>query len=187
MKRYILTGGIASGKSTVVSKLESHGIGVVDADKISHEVFREKESEIQKLFNTPLEGVELRQWLGKAVFRNEEARTRLEKLMHPLIWEEMDKQAKVFKDKPFIYDIPIYFERSPKKDDDYVILVYVNRTTQFERLKKRNDLTDEEAMDRINSQMSVEEKFQKSHFIIDNNGGLDDLDPFISKLVEKEF
>ena len=185
--RYILTGGIASGKSTVISKLKNAGVGIIDADKISHAMFWENLTEIQKMFNTELVGPELRKYIGSIVFQDTSKMAELEGLLHPLVWAEADRQAKLFGDKPFIYDNPLYFERATKHENDFVILVHVNRDTQLDRLKKRNDLTHEEATDRINSQMSPDEKLQKADYIIDNNGGLEDLDPYIEELVKNEF
>ena len=186
-RRIIVTGGIASGKSTVVSKLKSSGIGVVDADEISHKMFWENVTAIRGMFNTDLDGQELRKHIGSIVFKDVNERTKIENLLLPLIHNEMDKQARKFelKGEPFIYDIPLYFERTPQLIDDYVVLVYVNKDVQLDRLKKRNDLTHEEATDRINSQMSPEDKLEQSDFIIDNNGDVKELDLYISKLIKE--
>jgi len=187
ISRYIVTGGIASGKSTVVSQLEANGVGVVDADKISRKVFSEYEGTIRQMFNTELEGVPLRQHVGKIVFKDKDEREKLEKLLFPFIFDEMNKQSKLFEYKPFIYDLPTYFEKKLQLDTDFVILVYVSRDIQLERLMKRNGLTEEEAFDRINAQLPAEEKLHRADFVIDNSGNVDDLDTYVKILLKTIF
>lgn len=169
-----ITGSIACGKSTVSNYLKSKGYVVIDADKIGHEALdngyvREKlvlafGKEIQE--NNKID----RQKLGNLVFGNTSNLNILNSIIHPeirkMILEEINKN----KDKEIIFiDIALLFEA--KFDDlvDKIIVVYVDENIQLTRLMKRNSITQEEALNRIKSQMSSIEKVKLADYTINNN------------------
>lgn len=169
-----ITGSIACGKSTVSNYLKSKGYVVIDADKIGHEALdneyvREKlvvafGKEIQE--NNKID----RQKLGNLVFGNNSNLNILNSIIHPeirkMILEEINKN----KDKEIIFiDIALLFEA--KFDDlvDKIIVVYVDENIQLTRLMKRNSITQEEALNRIKSQMSSIEKVKLADYTINNN------------------
>lgn len=168
----VLTGGIATGKSSVAIMFALDGFELIDADKVAHEMLELHQDKIAKLFGSSyiVEGSVDRKALGRVIFSNPEEKKRLEALFHPLIFSEIERQAKE-KDqlkRPYIIDIPLFFEtkRYPIKES---IVVYTPREKQLERLMKRDGSTMEEAKQRIDAQMSIEEKRALSTYLIDNS------------------
>lgn len=187
MRRIILTGGISSGKSTVVEMLKEDGIKVVDGDKISFTVFNENIDNIKEIFETDLNGDELRKYVSNEVFSKPKKRLALEALLHPIIRERIEEEHQSLASEKHILDLPLYFERSPKQPDDYVVLVAVPYKTQLERLMKRNNFTKEEADKRILSQMPTAVKAKRSDLVIDNSGDLEKLKKQTLSLIAEVF
>lgn len=187
MGRIILTGGIASGKSTVVEKIKEFGIEVIDADVISREVFNSNLTTIQKMFGTELEGLELRAFVGNTIFSDFDMKLKLEAFMHPLIREAISVKEQELKGQTHIIDMPLYFESNNILPDDFVILISVPFEVQLKRLMRRNNLSEEESFKRINSQLPTDVKREKADYIINNEGTLDELRNGINILMEEVF
>jgi len=172
----VLTGGIASGKSTACSLLKLYGFRVIDADKIAHEVLENSISEIALAFgNEYIKDNKVdRKALGKLIFADKEQRVKLESIVHPKIKERILQEAKKQEElgKPYIIDMPLFFEREGVYDIDKVIVVYTPKETQLERLIKREGLSEKEAMQRLNAQLPIDEKREKATYIIDNSKNL---------------
>ena len=172
----VLTGGIASGKSTVSSLMQLFGFRVIDADKIAHIVLDESASEVASVFGAEyLDGAKVnRKKLGSLVFANKEKRLMLEQIVHPKIRAQILEQAKKQEEfnKPYFIDIPLFFERKGAYDIDKVLVVYTPKEVQLERLIKREGLSHQEAMQRIDAQLSIEQKRQKATYLIDNSKDL---------------
>ena len=173
-----LTGGIATGKSTVTSLFMLHGFLTIDADKIAHKLLNINSSEIAKIFGAEYveEGIVLRKKLGFLIFNNEEEKIKLEKFIHPLIKEAIIEEAKVFESqqKPYLIDIPLFFEKQHYNITKSIV-VYTSKETQIERLMKRDNSTKEDALSRINNQMDIEEKKSLATYVIDNTKDLKNL------------
>jgi dephospho-CoA kinase len=174
-----LTGGIASGKSTVAGMFADLGAVIIDADKIARDVVdpgQEGLHSIVQHFGEEVldqEGRLDRKKMGELVFSNEEARKTLNSLLHPLIRSRMEqeKQKALLLHPPLvILDIPLLYESNWQKRLEKVIVVYVPEPLQVQRLMNRNCLTLEEATQRIKAQMPIEEKKQRADFLIDNSG-----------------
>jgi len=122
------------------------------------------------------DGVVNRKALGSLIFSNPEEKLRLENLLHPLIFNEIAKQAKEEdkKKKPYLIDIPLFFE-TKRYPIEKVIVVYTPKEKQLERLMVRDGSDKEEAQQRIDSQMDIEKKREQSVYVIDNSGNLDHL------------
>ncbi len=183
-----LTGGIASGKSTVASKLKEAGFKVIDADKIAHDILDEEHQAIATLFGSAFvknQKVD-RQQLGAEVFADPKKREALESLLHPLIYTRIaEKSAILDKEaKPYIVDIPLFYEGG-RYEIDSVIVVYANRVQQCERLMLRDGFSKEEADSRLASQMDIEEKRRKADYVIDNSGGLTQLKTETARVVNE--
>jgi len=162
----VLTGGIASGKSTIKELFESFFIKVIDADQIAHKVLKKKEKEIIKVFGSKIvnkNGID-RKALGKIVFNNPKLKIKLEEIVSPDIKEDIISAMKIeeVKNKPYIVDIPLFFEKGYYPIEK-VILVYTSKEIQINRIMLRDNLSKEEAIKRINSQMSTKEKKEKVH------------------------
>ncbi len=172
----VLTGGIASGKSTVTALMQLFGFRVIDADKIAHEVLNNSSSEIVKIFGQGYvnSGIVDRKKLGSLVFANREKRLELEAILHPKIKSEILEQASKQEKlgKPYFIDIPLFFEREGAYDIDKVLVVYTPKEIQLERLIKREGLSQEEAKQRINAQLPIDTKREKASYLIDNSKNL---------------
>jgi len=184
--RIILTGGIASGKSTIAKELLKYDISIIDSDKISKNIFTRNITKIQKMFATDLKGDALRKYVGDIIFTSPKMRFQLESFMHPKIKNIIKKRERELKGKKYIIDIPLYFEtKSFMEDDDFVILVSIPYKDQVERLMRRNNLTKEEANKRIIAQLPTAIKERKSDYIIENTGTIDELKSKVNNLVNK--
>lgn len=172
----VLTGGIASGKSTVSSLMMLFGFHVIDADKIAHAVLDTSVGEIAALFGDEyiIQNAVDRKKLGKLIFANKNKRLELEAVVHPKIKEhilrEAHKQEKF--EKPYLIDIPLFFEREGVYNIDEVLVVYTPKEIQLARLMKREGLSQQEAMWRIESQLPIESKKSKATYLISNDKNL---------------
>lgn len=171
MKRIGLTGGIASGKSLISNFFEEKNVIVLDADKIYKNLLKTNKilyNEIKKEFN--LDELDLQQ-LASIVFNDESKLKRLNKITHPFVirsfTEQMKKLSKT--EKIVVLDIPLLFEAKMEDFCDEIICVYVDEEIQKQRLIERNNLSEEEALNRIRSQMPLSEKCKLSDYIIDNS------------------
>lgn len=178
-----LTGGIASGKSTVSQMLKNLGGKIIDADKIAREVVMPNEpawQDIIKKFGKEilLEDQNIdRIKLGNLVFSNQCAKKHLDFIMHPRIEEKIKQKILQYRDDHdsiLVLDIPLLYEAGWDTITNENWVVYVSPALQLERLMKRNKLTKQQAVDRINSQMLLEDKAKLADYMIDNNGSLED-------------
>jgi dephospho-CoA kinase len=172
-----LTGGIASGKSTVSSMLAGLGAYIIDTDKIAHAVVMPKQPALLTIaahFGTKImlpDGNLNRKILGDIIFENPEERSCLERIIHPYIEKQVEQsigQAEKLGYKTVVIDVPLLFEAGWQHRVDEIWVVYVDLKVQVSRLITRNQLTYMQAMERINSQLSIEEKAKQSHVVIDN-------------------
>ena len=173
-----LTGGIATGKSTTTMLLSLYGFRFIDADKIAHSILDSNSIKIAQLFGEEFvtDGKVDRAKLGILIFSNDSKRRELESLLHPLIYEEIERLA-IEQDsyqKPYIIDIPLFFEggRYPIEKS---LVIYTPKAKQLERLLARDGYSQDEALRRIESQMDIEYKREKATFVIDNSGDLKQL------------
>ncbi len=171
----VLTGGIATGKSSVCSLLNLYGFQIIDADKIAHQMLEKHVDKISDIFGEEYikEGKVDRKKLGSLIFNNFKSRQSLENLLHPLIKEEILKQSLLCesKDIPYIIDIPLFYEKN-NYDISEVIVVYCDKKQQMQRLIDREGYTKKEAQNRIDAQLDIDIKKEKASFVIDNTKDL---------------
>lgn len=183
-----LTGGIATGKSTTCSLFSLYGFLTIDADKIAHRLLDENSSFIADLFGKEYveDGKVIRKKLGGLIFNNVEEKLKLEKFIHPLIKEEIIKEAQIFEknEKPYFIDIPLFFE-TQHYDIDKSLVIYVNKELQVQRLMQRDNISKEEALVKINNQMDIEKKKDMATYVIDNSKNLKHLQNEVER-VKKE-
>ena len=175
-----LTGGVATGKSTVAKMFKQCGAVVIDADELAREVVKPDKPawrEIVKTFGKAVINPDHslnRRKLGAAVFGNRTKLHQLEHIIHPRVAREqarLTKQAaRTDPTAVVIYDVPLLFEAGIDKRVDKTIVVTADRKTQIARLKKRNGLSQTEAIRRINSQMPLARKIQRADHVL--NGTL---------------
>ena len=184
MKLVGLTGGIATGKSTVASMLSQLGARIIDADELAREIVhpgQEAWREIVETFGQEILRADKsidREKLRKKVFRDTEARKRLESITHPRIRslaQQRMQQLAAEGAKIVVYMAPLLFENQVHLWLRPVILVACDAATQKRRLQKRDGLNDEEIQQHLKAQMSLEEKRELADFIIENTGTLDSL------------
>ena len=174
-----LTGGIASGKSTVCNLLKLYGLRIIDADAIAHETLARMRDEVHALFGDAIldaHGDIDRKALGRRIFSDSSARKTLEALLHPPIREAIEAEAKRH-DRlggPYIVDIPLFFE-TKHYPIERVVVVYTPQPLQKARLMARDGLSDAEADARLRAQMDIEEKKRLATWVIDNSGNLKQL------------
>lgn len=179
-----LTGGIASGKSTVSKYFKSLNVPLIDADVVAHDVMRAGEPVVREIADAfgaeyILENGEIdRARLGQTVFANPYKRKQLNGIVQGKIRQEIERliKAELAKEPDLIVlDIPLLYEAKYDYQVDLVMVVYVDGETQKRRLLKRNtDLTEEDVKYRIKSQMPLELKAEKADVIIDNNGTIEE-------------
>lgn len=187
-----LTGGIASGKSTITDFLRRQGYPVIDADQVVHELQAKGGKLYQVLVaefgNSILtaEGDLDRKILGQAVFENAGLRAYLSLLQDKIIREELLARRDALKQtEPVVFmDIPLLYEADYSGEVDEVWLVYVDKAQQLERLMKRNGFSVQDAENRLNAQLSLEEKRSKAQVLIDNSGVVEETLARVALLLE---
>lgn len=176
-----LTGGIASGKSTVSRWLAEYGYPIVDADVIARQVVAPGTiglRQLATLFSPAIltaDGALDRQTLGRIVFADRRQLARLTAIMGPLIRQEINRQLvalKHAKKELIVLDVPLLFEGHYQQNADLTMVVYVDGSTQLQRLMMRNHLDEVAAKQRIASQWPLIAKRQMADIVIDNNDSL---------------
>lgn len=186
-----LTGSIASGKSTVSRILAECGAPIVDADLIAREIAKHGQAGWRGIVEAFGEGVLLpdgeldRMKVGEMIFRDAKKRAMLDAIMHPIILERINTQIEELAragHKAAVLDIPLLLELGWQSKVDAVWLVAVSPNVQKLRLMARNALTEEQALARIASQMSIAEKRQYADKIIENDGTPEETATIVQKL-----
>ncbi|HAC1303858.1 TPA_asm: dephospho-CoA kinase [Listeria monocytogenes] len=177
-----LTGSVATGKSTVSNMIQQAGIPLVDADIAARKVVeRGKEGlkEIVAYFGEEIllaDGTLNRAKLGEIIFKDKEKREKLNEITHPRVKDYMlEARERFFEagEELVFFDIPLLFESHLESLVDKIVVVWTTPETELKRLMERNNLTKEDALRRIESQMGIDEKARKADFVIDNNESLE--------------
>ena len=198
MKKVVigLTGGIGTGKSTVSQILKEKNFLVIDLDIISHEVIKfpkVMEKIVENFGKEILEYNNIGNWiisrekLGRVIFGNREKRLILNSIMHPEILRIMrEKILECKKENKIIFvEIQLLFEVQWEKEFDYILLVSAEKETQIKRILSRDNRSKEEALNIINSQMSLDEKKKRSDYVIENDGNIQDLEKKVDDFLKK--
>jgi dephospho-CoA kinase len=189
-----LTGGIASGKSTVSNMLKEMSITVIDADVEARLAVREGEPAYKQIIAEFGDGILLengeidRQKLGAIIFHQADKRQRLNEITHPEVRRRMLEQVETAKrnnEEVVVLDIPLLFESKLTAMVEKTLLVYVDSDIQLQRLMERNNLTITDAQARISSQMPLSEKIKLADAVINNNGTLEDTKQQLLTVLEK--
>ena len=185
-----ITGSIACGKSTVSDYLIDKGYTIIDADKLGHVALTSddvKRKLAEKFSDEILENNEIsREKLGKLVFGNDDNLKILNSIIHPKIKELILKLQEEHKDENLVFlDIALLYEANFVDLVEKVVVVYVDEDVQLERLMMRNSLPKEEAIKRVESQMSPREKASLGDFVINNSYSKEDTFQQIDEILEK--
>ncbi|MDB2562040.1 dephospho-CoA kinase [Sulfurimonas sp.] len=181
-----LTGGIATGKSTVASLMALNGMRVIDADSISHQILDNSSAWVSETFGSEYVNNSKvdRTSLGAMIFSNPEQKKTLEDYLHPKIRDEIEEQS-IKQDGfefPYLIDIPLFFENGAYDIKDSVV-VYTPSDVQLDRFMKRNKYSKEESLNRISSQMPIDDKKAKATWVIDNSKNLKHLQQEVEDFV----
>lgn len=190
-----LTGGIGAGKSSVSKLFQEWGTYVFDADSVAKEILEENQTaqnEIISEFGTDIlnkkNKIEKAK-LARIAFQDENSQLRLNTIIHPYIFSEIDKEFdKISQDgncKLFCVDAALIYESGADTHMDYVIVVISNLKLRIERVMKRGGLTREELLKRIELQWTDDEKVSMADFVIHNNGSEKDLRQECEEVYEK--
>ncbi len=188
--RVALTGGIASGKSTVLRMFQRLGAEVLDCDKIAKTLTRRGNKGYKRIvaeFGEEIldkEGRIDRRKLANIVFSDEEKRRKLNSLVHPLVYEKVQERMEKIKEGIVIVDVPLLVESGGARFFDKIIVVYAEPLVQLERLIKRG-FSEEEAKARMNAQASWEEKLKIADFIVRGDGEMEETEKEVEKIWEK--
>ena len=181
-KVIVITGSIATGKSLVSSYLREKGFKIIDADEIAHLLMQVGQVNYKNIveyfgeeilvFNKNIDNKKL----AHIVFNNKEELQVLNNLTHDNIFNKIMNEINNSNEDVIFVDIPLYIENIGKNNIpvDEMWLVYTDENTQLQRLMKRNNLSQDQALSRIKSQMSIEDKLEFADFVIDNTGKKDD-------------
>lgn len=174
-----LTGGIATGKSTVATMMRQEGIPVVDADVIAREVMEIDGAAYNQVVQTfgpeilDADGSINRALLGERIFSDEVMRLKLNSIVHPVVRSELVAKAEAYQregHEHVVMDIPLLYESELFYLVDKVLLVYVTPELQLERLMSRDQAGMEQARSRMNAQMPIDEKVERADAVIHNHG-----------------
>lgn len=189
-----LTGGIASGKSTVAGFLKELGCEVIDADKVAREIVQPQQPAWQKIaarfgnqILLPDQQID-RKKLAEIIFNDASAKMELDNITHPIILGEMQRKTAELEKKSnnlIIWDVALLFESGFYQYVDESILVAVPVEIQLERLLKRDGISFAEGMARINSQMPLQQKKELATIIIDNSGTISEVKEEVSLVYQK--
>ena len=191
-----LTGGIASGKTTVSNLFKISGVPVIDADLVARQVVEKGTVGLSALVNRfgeailNTDGTLNRTELGKRMFSEEAIRSEVNDILQPIIRQEIISRMQAYKDQGktlIVLDVPLLFEMHYENLCDDIIVVAVSVETQIARMEKRNGYTRQEALERIQSQMPLEEKVKRATIVWSNEGTLQELEQKVQQWLLENF
>ncbi len=181
-----ITGGIATGKSTVSNIIMEEGFKLIDSDEVAREVVEKDTKGLKRIVRAfgndviDIDGTLDREKLGNIIFNDEGKRNIINNILHPLIRESILRKVEKARDseKVIFVDVPLLFESKEEivesgLEFDEIWLVYADKKTQMKRLMERDDFDSEQAISRINAQFDIEEKKRLADRIIDNSGSVE--------------
>ncbi len=190
MLRVALTGGIASGKSYVLSRIAARGVPIIDADVLVHQALAAGSplvAPVAARFGRSVvaaDGSVDRRALGALVFRDAEARADLEAIVHPDVFRRIDEWFTSLPPAPFaVADIPLLFETRHQGLFDRVVVARCSPEEQMRRLERRNGLTAAEARERLQAQWPIDDKARNAHYLIDTSGSFEDTDRQVDQVL----
>jgi dephospho-CoA kinase len=183
-----LTGNIGSGKSTAARFFEEEGIPSISSDAIVHKLYN-SDKDLQEFLIKEYGSLD-RKIIAGQIFgeKNEQKAKRklLEDKVHPLVEKKLKEWVIENANSPILVnDVPLLFEAHLEKRFNSIVFIQVDKSVQIKRLKKRNpEMSEEDILNRINSQMSQEEKISKSDIVISNNSSLQEFKDKILKVIQ---
>lgn len=196
MIKLILTGSIATGKTTVSEILKKFGAVIIDTDVITHQIYAHPTPttiKILEIFGDHYLENNLidRKKLSELVFKDKLELEKLNSIVHPNIREQVklltEKYHEIEKEKGLnyllVYVIPLFFEAGSNYESDYILVASCSEENQLQRLMKRNGFSYDQAISRIKSQIPISEKIKNADFVIDTNQSFDKIESDLKKLI----
>lgn len=184
-----ITGGIASGKTTVTSYLKSKNIFVIDSDQIVHDLYEFDKSmreEIENLLHIDLNMQDYKKEIARIIFNNDSLRLNLNQIIHPRVYQMIERLIALNShERLIVLDIPLLFETRMQNLCDWISVVYVSKQIQIKRLMLRNQMKEHDARLRIDSQMPLDEKRKLAHYVLDNQKDLKHLYDQVDHMLER--
>ena len=190
MKKVAITGGIATGKSSILQYIMMKGYVVYSSDSLAHDVLRSegKDAVLREFGRCILgdNGEINRNLLGKLVFNDLDKLNKLNKIIHPFVRSRIEKIIKANPDLDIIFfEVPLLFEAKMEDMFDVSINIYCDIDTQIERIVARDNKTIEDALNIIKNQMGTYERNRRATYIIDNTNNLEKTYKEIDKIIEE--
>ncbi len=170
-----ITGGIGSGKSLACKYFEKLGYKVIYADRVAKELYLTNKQLIKRLvaeFGKGIldeNGMLSRPNARRIIFSNKRNIKRVNSIVHPFVFREMDKMVSKLKDKVVLFEAAIMFESGSYKRMDYVVLIYANKETRIKRIIKRDGVKRRDVLKLMKLQLDEREKAKRADFVIKNN------------------
>lgn len=193
MRIFGLTGGVGSGKSTVLQMFRDLGAEGIDADQVARQVVEPGQPALKDIMDTfgrefvRSDGTLDRPRLGALIFSDPTARTWLNAITHPRIRARMAEEvaSRTSRNGVLVLDIPLLYEGRRQSEFEAVVVVWVDRMTQLERLVQRDGLGHAEAGRRIGAQLDLDQKRERADYVIDNTGSLDATREQVSRVYQQ--
>lgn len=189
--RIVLTGLIASGKSTVADILKEEGYKVIDADQINRKLIAKGGENYLAIKNDPdfspafVSGKLDKKKLGEIIFSDKDKMEKINSLTHRNIINKINEEIASTRDKTVFVEIPLYFQMKEKFENDQVILITCDKDIQIKRLMAREKISESFAKKKIESQDVIEKMLAQSDLIIDNSGDEEELKDKIRKILDR--
>ena len=189
MLKVALTGGIATGKSYVLARLKDRNVPTIDADNIVHDAFGPGTATTRKIAAKfgdvflKADGSVHRARLGEHVFRDAAARQQIESIVHPVVWDTIQKWFDDLNQPMGVASIPLLYETNHEGDFDFVIVTLCPPQVQLQRILDRDRLSEEQALQRIAAQIPAQEKANRANFVIQTGGTMAATDRQVDELL----
>lgn len=193
MRKIALTGGMATGKTYVATRLKEAGVPMVDADVLAREVVAPGTpglAAVRRRFGPDAvrrDGTMDRVRVGQIVFKDKRARLDLEAIIHPAVQKAIDQFFdNLPKRTPFaVADVPLLFETGRDKQFHSIVVAACPREMQLQRVMERNKMSTEDAERRLNAQLPIDQKVKKATYVIRTDGTFEETDAQVAELVKK--
>jgi len=189
-----ITGGIATGKTTVARIFTSWGVKVIDSDRLVHQLVQPKRKTWRRVvdlfgdFIVRKDNSIDRRKLGEIVFNDPSKRKSLENIIHPEVKKLIRRKLVSYEkrgEKIVAVEIPLLFEANMEDMVDKIVVVVRKTSLQQQTLRKNKELSEEDVLKRIGAQLPLEEKIARADFVIDNNGSLAETEGQVRELLNK--
>jgi len=185
-----ITGGIASGKTTVDKMVRKAGYKVIDSDSIAHEILLDPaviKTVAATFGSSVIENDQVnRKALGELIFMSPAKQQQLNRIIHPLVKERIKQDIQKMPNEQIVFvDVPLLYEANMERDFDQIIVVYISEKLQLERLIGRDDITMNYAIAKMNRQMSIEDKIRQADFLINNEGSYEHTEQQVKDIIRR--